>query len=53
MGAWRYMDMNLRKYNLTGIARRASAAPAAGSSSLHKRRLADLFDRLFDQIAKK
>ena len=53
MGAWRYMDMNLRKYNLTGIARRASAAPAAGSSSLHKRRLADLFDRLFDKIAKK
>ncbi|NOQ76039.1 MAG: 2-oxoglutarate dehydrogenase E1 component [Crocinitomix sp.] len=51
MGAWRYMAMNLRKYNLVDISRNASAAPAAGSSSLHKRRLADLFDRLFDKIA--
>jgi len=53
MGAWQYMDLNLRKYNLKGISNRASAAPAAGSSSLHKRRLAELFDRLFDQIAMK
>ena len=53
MGAWRYMAMNLRKYNLTEICRKASAAPAAGSSALHKRRLADLFDRLFDKIAEK
>ena len=51
MGAWIYMAMNLNKYNLINISRRASAAPAAGSSALHKRRLADLFDRLFAQVA--
>ncbi len=53
MGAWQYMDSNLRKYNLIRISNRAAAAPAAGSSSLHKRRLAELFDRLFEQIASK
>jgi 2-oxoglutarate dehydrogenase E1 component len=50
MGAWTYMAMELKKYNLIGISRHSSAAPACGSSSLHKRRLADLFDRLFDAI---
>lgn len=53
MGPWHYMALNLRKYNLINISLRASAAPAAGSSSLHKRRLADLYDRLFDAIAQK
>jgi 2-oxoglutarate dehydrogenase E1 component len=53
MGAWQYMDSNLRNYNLIRISNRAAAAPAAGSSSLHKRRLAELFDRLFEQIASK
>lgn len=53
MGAWRYIAMSLRKLNLDVIARNASAAPAAGSSALHKRRLADLFDRLFNKIAGK
>jgi len=53
MGAWRFIAMHLTKYKLNVIARNASAAPAAGSSDLHKRRLADLFNRLFDKIAKK
>ncbi len=53
MGAWRFIAMNLTAYNLTGISHPASAAPAAGSSSLHKRRLADLFNRIFAKIAEK
>ena len=53
MGAWRYIALSLRKYDLIGVSRHSSAAPAAGSSSLHKRRLANLFDRLFTQIATK
>lgn len=50
MGAWVFMALGLRKYNLELIARRSSAAPAAGSSALHKKRLADLYTRLFDKI---
>ncbi len=53
MGAWVFMAMHLRKYNLDVVSRRASAAPAAGSSDLHKKRLADLYRRLFDKIAQK
>jgi len=53
MGAWAYMALALRKYNLDFAAGRPSAAPAAGSSSLHKKRLADLYDRLFNKIAGK
>lgn len=52
MGAWHYIALSLRKYDLINISRRSSAAPAAGSSALHKRRLKDLFDRLFAQISK-
>lgn len=51
MGAWRYMAMQLREINLVGISRRAAAAAAEGSSSLHKRRLKGLMDSLF-QYAK-
>lgn len=51
MGAWRYMAMQLREINLIGISRRAAAAAAEGSSSLHKRRLKGLLDNLF-QYAK-
>ena len=47
MGAWRYMAMQLRALNLTGIYRKASAAAAEGSSSLHKKRLKHLFEDLF------
>lgn len=47
MGAWRYMAMQLRQLNLTGVYRKASAAAAEGSSSLHKKRLKRLFEDLF------
>ena len=53
MGPWRYMAMALRDMNLQVVARRSSAAPATGSSATHKRRLAKLFNNLFDKIAGK
>jgi 2-oxoglutarate dehydrogenase E1 component len=53
MGPWRYMAMVMRDKNLDVIARGSSAAPAAGSSALHKRRLTELFDSLFEKIANK
>lgn len=53
MGPLSYIVLALRKYNLDFAAGRPSAAPAAGSSSLHKKRLADLYDRLFNKIAGK
>lgn len=51
MGAWRYMAMALRSLNLIGITRPASAATAEGSKKLHEKRLAKLFQNLF-QYAK-
>ena len=53
MGAWAHMALALRKLNLDFAAGRPSAAPAAGSSSLHKKRLGDIYDRLFAKIAAK
>jgi 2-oxoglutarate dehydrogenase E1 component len=47
MGAWTYMAMNLRDWNLIGISRPSSAAAAEGSKNLHTRRLARLFNDLF------
>lgn len=47
MGAWKYMAMELRNLNLKGVYRKASAAAAEGSSSLHKKRLKRLFENLF------
>ncbi|MEN9301825.1 MAG: hypothetical protein RL264_254 [Bacteroidota bacterium] len=47
MGAWTYMAMNLRKLDLIGITRPASAAAAEGSKKLHEKRLAKLFNELF------
>jgi 2-oxoglutarate dehydrogenase E1 component len=47
MGAWTYMAMNLRKLDLIGITRPASAASAEGSKKLHEKRLAKLFNELF------
>lgn len=47
MGAWTYMAMNLRKVNLIGICRPASAASAEGSKKLHEKRLEKLFNELF------
>jgi 2-oxoglutarate dehydrogenase E1 component len=53
MGPWQYMCLELRDMNLDVVARPASAAPAAGSSETHKRRLAELYDNLFNKIAGK
>ena len=47
MGAWTYMAMNLRKLDLIGICRPASAASAEGSKKLHEKRLAKLFSEIF------
>ncbi len=47
MGAWTYMAMSLRDWNLVGVSRKGSAAAAEGSKDLHTRRLARLFDDLF------
>jgi len=47
MGAWAYMAMNLRKLDLIGICRPASAASAEGSKKLHEKRLAKLYSQLF------
>ncbi|MDG1333605.1 MAG: 2-oxoglutarate dehydrogenase E1 component [Crocinitomicaceae bacterium] len=48
MGAWAYMAMELRDWNLIGVSRRPSAAAAEGSHDLHKRRLKRLFKELFE-----
>ena len=53
MGPWRYIAMALREMNLDVVARAASAAPAAGSSATHKKRLGELYNTLFDKIAGK
>ena len=47
MGAWAYMAMSLRKLDLIGITRPASAASAEGSKKLHEKRLAKLYSQLF------
>jgi 2-oxoglutarate dehydrogenase E1 component len=47
MGAWIYIAMSLRKLNLIGICRPASAASAEGSKKLHEKRLAKLFNEIF------
>ena len=53
MGPWTYMAMELREMNLDVVSRNASAAPAAGSSAIHKRRLEELWNNLFTKIAGK
>lgn len=53
MGAWSYMAMALRDKNLIGVCRGASAATAEGSKELHQRRLAVLFDNLFQYASVK
>jgi 2-oxoglutarate dehydrogenase E1 component len=47
MGAWTYIAMSLRKLDLIGICRPASAASAEGSKKLHEKRLAKLFNEIF------
>ncbi|MCB9224597.1 MAG: 2-oxoglutarate dehydrogenase E1 component [Crocinitomicaceae bacterium] len=53
MGPWQYMCMAMRDMNLDVVSRASSAAPAAGSHETHKRRLNDLFNKLFNKIAGK
>jgi len=52
MGAWTYMFMALKNSDMEVVARHPSSAPATGSSQTHKKRLAALFNELFDKIAK-
>ena len=52
MGAWAYMFMALKNPNMEIVARHPSSAPATGSSQSHKKRLAALFNELFDKIKK-
>jgi 2-oxoglutarate dehydrogenase E1 component len=47
MGAWTYIAISLRKLDLIGICRPASAASAEGSKKLHEKRLAKLFNEIF------
>jgi 2-oxoglutarate dehydrogenase E1 component len=47
MGAWTYIAMSLRKLDLIGICRPASAASAEGSKKLHEKRLSKLFNEIF------
>lgn len=48
MGAWRYIAMALRSMNLIGITRPSSAAAAEGSKKLHEKRLAKLYQSIFE-----
>jgi 2-oxoglutarate dehydrogenase E1 component len=52
MGPWSFIKLNLKGYDLKLVSRNSSAAPACGSSTLHKKRLAGLYQRLFDTISK-
>lgn len=47
MGAWVYIAMRMRKTDIEGICRPASAATAEGSKKLHERRLRNLFEKVF------
>src|SRR5690554_7527164 len=51
MGAWTFMAMNMRHIDLKCVARRASAAPAAGAKEIHLRRLKKLYENLFQYVA--
>ena len=53
MGAWSYMYMAMKNPDMQVVARHASSAPATGSSQTHKKRLAALYNELFDKIAAK
>ncbi len=53
MGAWAFMALELKKYNLRLVSRPSSAAPAAGSAELHKKRLKALFKSLITAIEAK
>ena len=50
MGAAMHIYMRMKRDEFKIIARSASAAPATGSSQTHIKRLAELYDNLFDAI---
>ncbi|MFD1552246.1 2-oxoglutarate dehydrogenase E1 component [Putridiphycobacter roseus] len=52
MGAAMHIYMRMKRDEFKIIARKASAAPATGSSQTHKKRLAALYNTLFDAISK-
>ena len=51
MGAWSYIAMNMRDLDLKCVARNASASPATGSKEKHLKRVASLFNNLFEYSA--
>ena len=51
MGAAMHIYMRMKRDEFKIIARSASAAPATGSSQTHKKRLAALYNSLFDAIS--
>ena len=51
MGAAMHIYMRMKRDDFRIIARAASAAPATGSSQTHIKRLAELYDNLFDAIS--
>ena len=52
MGAAMHIYMRMKRDEFKIIARPASAAPATGSSQTHQKRLAALYNNLFDEIKK-
>jgi 2-oxoglutarate dehydrogenase E1 component len=57
MGAWWYLRMALGesildRWPLCGVSRMASASPATGSGTAHKKEQEDLIDRAFDGLSK-
>lgn len=53
MGAWSYMCTRFREANFDVVARRESASPAAGSSTVFQKRHDEMFDKLFSYSAVK
>lgn len=51
MGAWTYIAMAMRDLDLEVVARRPSAAPAAGAKEIYNRRLKKLHEDLFKYTA--
>ena len=48
MGAWQYILAFYRQFDLKLVARKSSASPATGFSSVHKREQADIVERAFN-----
>ncbi len=49
MGAWSYLQRVFREVNLMLVSRPASGSPASGLLELHKKRLAKILDKTFQQ----